>query len=42
MTPAAHFAKFCETLTQSEDRWEARAGLVRDSLPDHSGGGSTT
>jgi phage terminase large subunit-like protein len=22
VTPAAHFAKFCETLTQSEDRWE--------------------
>jgi phage terminase large subunit-like protein len=25
MTPAAHFAKFCETLTQSEDRWEGES-----------------
>lgn len=22
VTPASHFAAFCETLTQSEDRWE--------------------
>ena len=24
MTPAAHFARFCETLTQSDDRWEGK------------------
>jgi len=29
VTPAAHFAAFCETLTQSEDRWEVVPAAAR-------------